>query len=123
MLRTLICKEHPELLALVRAVDPAYRKHKLYFDVCPDVRLSLTYWSDGTRYTYSAVNLATRKVGQAPQYDPPQFGGPSTVPTVAIPPGAAIVRTGIESGKQATAYVRIGPQDAAKLLEQGKVPA
>jgi hypothetical protein len=115
-LMTLPCKAHPELLALVRAAQPDYRKHKLYVSVTADVRLSQTYWDGGTRFDYTAVNLADKRSQGAPRYNPPQFGGPAQDPRVALPQGACIVKHGIDCGKPATAVVYMHPQDVAKLL-------
>lgn len=109
-------KAAPEVLRVIRAVDPSYRKHKAILRVCESVTLSGTYWDGGSRSTYTAVNLSTGRNSGAPQYDPPQFGGPRTDPRVSIPEGVAIVQTGIFCGKTATAFVYLNPANAAKLI-------
>lgn len=108
--------DSPEIARLIRAVDPTYKKHNASVWVCDTVTLSGTYWDGGSRNTYHAINIHTRKVGAAPQYNPPQFGGPSEDLTVLVPAGAAIVRTGIFCGKTATAAVYLNPADVSHLL-------
>lgn len=108
--------ESPEIARIVRAADPSYRKHEAAVYISDTVRLSGTYWDGGSRSTYHAVNLATRKVSAAPQYDPPQFGGPPVDPVVPLPAGASIVRTGTFCGKPATAAVYLNPADVSHLL-------
>jgi len=113
---TLDLKAAPEVLRVIRAADPSYRKHKTILRVCDSVTLSGTYWDGGSRSSYTAVDLATGRSKGAPQYDPPQFGGPSTAPRVSIPEGVAIVQTGIFCGKTATAFIYLNPANAAKLI-------
>lgn len=115
-IQTVILKDHPELLAVVRAVDPSYRKPKAVVRVGETVTLSGTYWSGGTRSTYTAVSLATKQSSGAPQYNPPQFGGPASDPIVTLPEGAVIVETGTFCGKKATAVINVHPANVAKVL-------
>lgn len=109
-------KQYPELLALIRAAFPSYRKHKAYLTVTDTVELQGTYWDSGSRSTYVAVDLASKVSRGAPQYAPPQFGGPRSTPTVTLPVGVAIVEGGIFCGKPATARVFIHPDNATKFL-------
>jgi len=106
----------PEVKRLILAADPTYRKRTAALTVASEVALRGTYWSGGTRATYTAVNIATRQSQTAEQYAPPQFGGPKEVPTVALPPGAVIVQTGFFCGKVSTAQVFIHPQDLNPAL-------
>jgi hypothetical protein len=109
-------KTAPELLKVIRAADPNYRKRQATLSASETVGLYGTYWDGGSRSTYTAVDLLTGRSKGAPQYDPPQFGGPRIVPEVAIPEGIAIVQTGIFMGKTATASVYVNPANMAKLL-------
>ena len=109
-------KTAPELVRVIRAADSTYRKHQATLCALETVSLSNTYWDGGSRSTYTAVCLTTGRNKGAPQYDPPQFGGPATAPTVAIPEGIAIVETGVFMGKTATARVYVNPANMAKLL-------
>ena len=114
---TIKLKDHPEAKRLILAVDPTYKKHDAYITVQDTpVELYGTYWSGGTINTYTAVNIATRHTSAAPQYDPPQFGGPKETPKVALPEGVAIVKTGMFCGKKACARIYLHPANAAKLL-------
>lgn len=111
-------KSHPEVLRVIRAVSPSYRKAKAIIVTAERVELNGTYWDGGSRSSYCGVDLASmREVGNgAPQYAPPQFGGPRITPTVELPEGRAIVKLGTFQGKTATATVYINPANMAKLL-------
>lgn len=106
----------PELLRVVRSAYPSYRKKTIFASVADTVTLHGTFWDEGSRSTYTAVHLATMRASAAPQYAPPQFGGSRVAPTVPIPPGVAIVETGISCGKVATAHIYINPSDVAPML-------
>ena len=114
--QTVKLSSSPEIARLIRAIDPSYKKHNATVWVRDTVTLSGTYWDGGSRNTYHAINIRTRQVGAAPQYNPPQFGGPVEDPTVPVPAGAAIVRTGVFCGKTATAVVYLNPADVSHLL-------
>lgn len=109
-------KEHPEILRAIRAADPTYRKQKATIVVSPRVEIQGTYWDGGSRSTYSAVDLTTGRMVPSPQYNPPQFGGPSEAPTVELPEGVVMVRTGIFCGRTAAASVYVRPDNVAKAL-------
>ena len=111
-----VLKHSPEVKRIILAADASYRKREARLLVQTEVDLYGTYWDGGTRNTYTAVDMITGRSKGAPQFDPPQFGGPATTPRVAIPQGVAIVKTGVFCGKTATAYVYINPADAAPLL-------
>jgi hypothetical protein len=113
---TIKLSEHPDVRDIIRATDPAYRKTSAYVHVTDKVTVSGTYWDGGSRDTYTAVNLSTRRAISAPQFDPPQFGGPQAAPTVTLPAGVAIVRTGVFCGRAATATVYVRAADVAPLL-------
>ena len=116
MFQKLSLKDHPEVRRVIQAAAPQYRKREVYFNVEETVALTGTYWSEGSHYSYHAIELTTGRTVAAPQFDPPQFGGPRVTPRVAIPEGIAIVRTGTFCGKPATASIYICPANAAKLL-------
>lgn len=106
----------PELARIIRAADPTYRKREASILAREYCTISGTYWDGGSRSTYHAVDLATLRQLPAPQYAPPQFGGPATDPQVSIPEGVAIVCTGVFQGKPATARVYLNPANMAKLI-------
>jgi hypothetical protein len=109
-------KDHPEVKRILAPFE--YKKHKFILVVTDTVELSGTYWDGGSRSTYNAVNLRTLQVGPAPQYDPPQFGGPRNDPKVTLPVGVCIVKTGTFCGKTGTATVYLHPDNVAKLITQ-----
>ena len=106
----------PEIARIIKAADPNYRKREASILARETVAISATYWDEGSRSTYHAVELATLRQLPAPHYNPPQFGGPATDPTVAIPEGVAIVCTGVFQGKTATARVYVNPSNLTKLI-------
>lgn len=112
----IVLKGAPEVTRVIRAADPKYRKPKAVLITTPRTELSGAFWEGGSRNTYHAVEIATGRVMPSPQYNPPQFGGPAQAPTVDIPEGVAIVKTGVFCGKPATAFVYIHPNTAAPLL-------
>ena len=113
---TLTLSQHPEVKRAILAADPSYRKKTAFLHVYETCELTGTFWDGGSRSTYTAVDLVTGRSKGAPQYAPPQFGGPRVAPVVAVPDGVCIVETGIFCGKPATASVTINPINAAKLL-------
>lgn len=108
--------DHPEVARLVKIADSSYKKHQATLRSCEKLALSGTYWDDGSRSTYTAINLENGSSLGAPQYDPPQFGGFKTDPIVEIPDGVVIVETGILCGKTATANVYVNPANLTKFL-------
>ena len=117
MYKIIQLKGAPEIRRVIQAADASYRKTSAMLTVQSRVTLSGTYWSDGSRTTYHAVEIATGRVLPAPQYDPPQYGGPRQDPTVDIPDGVAIVATGVFCGKTATASVYINPRTVTPALQ------
>jgi hypothetical protein len=109
-------KTAPELLRVIRAAEPTYRKRQVRLETREQVSLANTYWDGGSRSTYTAVNLSTMRSSSAEQFAPPQFGGPRQAPIVNIPEGVAIVETGVFAGKPATAAIYLHPYNMAQLL-------
>lgn len=114
--KTIKLKEYPEILRIVRAADSSYKKHDAIVVTTDSLELTGTYWDGGSRSSYTAVDLATCRSKGAPQYDPPQFGGPRVAPTVVIPDGVAIVRTGTFCGRTAVAFVYVNANNVTKFL-------
>ena len=111
----------PEVLRVIRAASASYKKRSASVVATDEVELHGTYWDGGSRSTYTAVDLATMRSRGAPQYAPPQFGGPRQAPRVVIPDGVAIVETGVFCGKTASACVYVNHATFAKLLTHEKV--
>ena len=82
------------------------------------VTLSNTYWSGGTRSTYSLINLDTghRTKAAGPELNPPQFGGAPEPMQAEIPPNHAIVEHSMFCGKDMGLTIYIRPDNAADLL-------
>jgi hypothetical protein len=118
--KTLKMKDHPEIKRVVLAADRSYKKHDVILVVTDSVELTGTFWEGGSRSTYTAVNLATFVSQGAPQYDPPQFGGPRVAPNVTIPEGVAIVKTGIFCGRTGLAFVYVNEANVTKFLPNGE---
>lgn len=110
----------PTVIRLMRAVGS--RKRSAHYVVTDRVELHGTYWDGGSRSTYTAVRLSDGRTVTAPQYDPPQFGGPRTAPTCEVPEGICIVSHGTFCGKPATPCFYINPADATRLLPLWKAP-
>ena len=73
-----------------------------------------TYWDGGCRYSYSAVRIGDGKSVDMPQYDPPQFGGP-TVPEQPTHAGLAILEENSYGGRRHL-HIYVHPDDAPRLL-------
>ena len=112
-------KDHPEVKRLILAADSSYRKRDATVVVVDTVALHGTYWSGGARSSYAAVDMVTGRSQGAPQYAPPQFGGPQETPVVTIPENVAIVETGTFDSKPTRAYVYVRAANVNKLLSQG----
>lgn len=95
---------------IAKAAFPEWRGRKLFVKVRPDVFLSDTFWSGGTRNDYVAVELATgRTAPTLPKVGTPrEFGGQGGDVRVPIPEGVAIVEHSIFCGKDVgcTVYIR-----------------
>ena len=83
------------------------------------IELQGTYWSDGSRSSYVGLDISRYpRVAAAalPQYDPPQFGGPTTVPVVKLHPGLAVVELSIFMGKTMGPHLTVHPDNFAAML-------
>lgn len=81
-----------------------------------EVTLFGTYWDGGSRSEYAAVRLSDMKADRSPQFDPPQFGGPTSAPVVPLKPGYVIISHGVFCGKPATPTVYVHPSDMPFFL-------
>jgi hypothetical protein len=104
-----------ELRAMARVAFPSYngRTYELDASGVVDVR---SYWSGGSRDTFVAVNLATRRTLAVPQNGTPFDGGPIARDGVAIPLGFAIVEHSIFCGRDVGITFHVHPNAAAQLL-------
>lgn len=117
MSMTITLKDHPAVKRLILAADSSYKKHQATIvSNRATCELQGTYWDGGSRNTYTAVDMLTYRSQGAPQFNPPQFGGPRTAPVVDIPLNVCIVRTGTFCGKTSCATVYLHPENATKLI-------
>lgn len=93
-----------------------YDGRKIKIRVTDSVSLMGTYWDGGSRSTYSGLNLASMESVSLPQFNPPQFGGPSSPPEVPLIENLAIVEHSIFCGKDTGLTIYISAQNAAPLL-------
>tara|TARA_R110000744_G_C19281734_1_gene553635 strand:+ start:108 stop:683 length:576 start_codon:yes stop_codon:yes gene_type:complete len=92
------------------------------FEARPSESVSLygTYWSGGSRNTYTAINMAT---GVSVPFDgignasPVEFGGTLEGKTITMEPGIAIVKHSTFSGKDMGLTIYVHPDNAATLLQ------
>ena len=108
-------KDYPALKNQMLRAVPGYRKHKAIIVFTTGVEMSGTFWDEGSRSSYSFFNTANGSQVFAPQYAPPQFGGPRVTPRMELVPGTIGISTGIFNGKAATATVFLNPADKEKF--------
>ena len=104
--------------SIIRAALPGYTG-KRSATIRPDTSVELLglYWDSGSRSTYYAVALESPPRAMAlPHTNPPQFGGPSKTPVVALDPTFVIVRTSIFRGKEMGLDIYVHPDALAPLL-------
>ena len=94
------------------------RKRKGYLRATTSVTLTGTYWDGGSRSTYTAIRLADMAIETAPQFNPPQFGGPASPPVVPLRQGYVIIEHGIFCGKPSEPTIYVHPSDFQFFLPQ-----
>ena len=111
---------YSDVKRIVLAAFPEYRGRKCGVDPIREsgVRMTGTYWSDGYRDTYAAVNLETLQSITLPNFAPPEFGGPSIVPVITRehlgPNGAVVVHC--QAGSRQYVRILAQPHNLPKLL-------
>lgn len=85
-----------------------------------EVRLTGTYWSEGSRSEYFMVNIKTKEIVPMACVAPPQYGGPKEDPVAHLQPGFAIIEAGIFCGKPATPTIYLHPMWGQDLIEEVK---
>jgi len=100
---------------LVIATFGDTRRGTIKIEPTDTVHFAHTYWDGGTRHTYAGICLTTKQRVRLPNYNPPQFGGPSEIAPYTTVPGVAIVeKTDFRGRVFYTVYVH--PSNAAKML-------
>lgn len=99
-------KDRPDLKAIVKAVDPKFRRQKAFLRSGVDrVCIRGTYWDEGSITDYHLVNIATLRVTPIPRQAPPQFGGAAVDPMQCLQAGECVVATGVCQGLPATPVI------------------
>lgn len=112
--------KEPGVPELLRAAFPSFAGRKISVQTRTEVQPQHTYWDEGSRHSYSAVDIKTRRAVAGKQFSPPQFGGPVKVNPIRMVPGVLVFELHQHRG---THYMHIycHPQDAPKLLpEEGQ---
>lgn len=79
-----------------------------------ELTLGHTYWDEGTRYSYSLIDLASGSLRDIPHVNPPQFGGPDRQ-RLTMQDGIAVIESYYTGYKHLT-KIFLHPNNAAKLL-------
>lgn len=134
MFQTVDLKSSPEVLRVIRAAFPGYKKHSAYLSEFSDgssVTIN-SYWDGGSRSIFVLVDLDTLEHKEMPSQSHPYFNlhsisteTPDVVITRGIvdlkrlPEGIALVEAGTFRGKLATAHVHLNPANLVKFLPLG----
>ena len=100
-------KDYPKIKAVIKAVDPKYKKRSAFLIVTDSVCNYGSYWDSGSKKSMYVVS-GSGNVTLAPGPNaPPMFGGGEPV-KIDVPINGFIVTTGIFRGKtaKATVYTR-----------------
>jgi hypothetical protein len=90
-----------------------YTGKRIAFSADTTVTLRDTFWSEGQRYTYTIVELATGQDEGVPHQAPAQFGG-SNYPPFPMRAGFALVEH--QDGYKPSVHIYVHPNDAPQLL-------
>ena len=126
-------RDNPIAWDVIRAAFPDYRKRACYLLEFPQdsgVRIN-SYWDGGTREYFAVVRLSDMKQTRMPTQTHPFFdmaplqGQETTTVSVDragnvmlkyLPPGFALVSTGMFCGKPSTARVWLNAENITKML-------
>ena len=103
----------PGVRALASAAFPSYAGRKFDFQANETVSLTGGFWDGGSKSTYVAIDLATKRV--SPSRDLYHVSSEGA-PTVSLQPGTAIVEHRVFCGKDMGITFHIHPEDSPKLL-------
>lgn len=136
MFQTVDLKYSPEVLRVIRAAFPSYKKKSAYLSEFSDgssVTIN-SYWDGGSRSIFVLVDLATLQHKALPTQSHPYFDMraiSTQTPDVEItrgivdlkrlPEGIALVEAGTFCGKLATAHVHVNPANLTKFLPGGSL--
>ena len=115
-MRIPVSKTDESIAKILRATYPDYRGRKVYVDPSDgpvDVR---SYWSEGSRDYFVAVDLRTMRTIAVPQNGTPFDGGPLSPNGVIPPVGYAIVEHSIFCGKDVGITIHVHPDSMPRFL-------
>ena len=95
-----------------------YRRRKVTINPAGAVTLTDLNWSDGTRSTYTAIELATGQTSAPDLGRPAPWDNKAEGVTVPVPPGMVIARTGTFCGKPSLMTIYCHPDDMPRLIEE-----
>ena len=121
-------KTAPEVLRVVRAAFPNYKKHNAFLSSFSETTIN-SYWDGGSKSVYVLVDLATLQhkhmpTSTHPHYEMHNANGENqdvivergNITLKRLPEGIALVEGGVFCGKLATAHVHVNPANLSKLL-------
>jgi len=115
-------RQHRDVVAIVAATFPQYRRKKVWIRAAETVTLSDLNWSGGTRSEYRSCTLpgVTGKAqvgGSMDRYHQrAPWDNPAEGQTVPIPQGMVVVRGGHFCGKESMLTLHVHPADMPKYL-------
>jgi hypothetical protein len=95
-----------------------YRRKTVRVWPSTHVTLSGLNWSGGSKSEYHAFSLIDGKLSSPRLDGPPPWANPAEGVRVEIPPDTVVVSTGWFSGKPATIYIYVRPENMPMLLEE-----
>lgn len=137
-MQTLELREHPEVMRVIRAAFPDYRKRQAFISPFPESGVNVnSYWDGGSRHVYALIHIESGQRKPLPTNTHPYFDiarkgmtnqetpdvltdHVGNVTLKHLPDGIALVRGGTFCGKPATAHVYVPTANLAKYLPAGE---
>lgn len=108
----------PDVTDMARKVFPAYRGRKFRLDRSGTPVNVTSFWSEGSRDYFAAINLSTSEVVAVPQNGTPFDGGPIAPNGVVVPAGFMLVEHSIFMGKDMGITFHVDPETALDFLPE-----
>lgn len=132
-MQTITLRDAPEVLRIVRAAFPDYRKLRAFLSPFTHPKQVNSYWDGGSRNEYAIVELDTLRRKSLPTATHPYFDVArrglanaqdeythvdhvGNVTLTTLPVGFVLVQAGTFCGKPATAHVFVNPENMTKFL-------
>ena len=101
-------------LKLAKVAFPDYRGRKVNLRVMDGFTPQPTWWDEGTKHSYTAVSIDGKVVMEGARFDPPQFGGPTTVNRIQVPVNVVVVEHTFFGTSQWVTLI-VNPENAKEL--------